>query len=323
MFFIRYLLAAVLLLGSFGVVRADTLDRIVAVVNGDVILYSELKERVAEIDKELASRKQGENLLENVPRGEREVLQQMVRERLAEQEAKRLKISVGDSEIDEVLESLKRENNINDAQLEIAVMQQQGITIQQFRTVIKKDLEKSRLIDRVLKSKTVITDAEVDSHMGVSRPASSSSDSSSGQKTARIAIIFLPEEEKDASGLAKELLGKLKKGGDFSALAKEHSKGPSADEGGDIGYVALDELAPEIGDAVKKLGKNGLTDVVKASNGYYIIKVIDVRQGKKAQDDQALSRDRVRKQLFQQEMARKFEEWIKDLEAKSFIQISL
>lgn len=301
-----------------GAVRADTLDRIVAVVNGDIILYSELQEQIRLLAKASPDLK-----MEDPSRRaqvEREMLQQMIRDRLAEQEIRRLKIVVAAREVDEAVDAIKQENHFTDAQFDY-VIQQQGQTRDQFRQAIKKELERSRLIDRVLKNKTIITTEQVDAYL--------KSEGSAFGESRHLTILFLPYPEgsggqktEEVDKLARDIMNRLKGGEDFSKLAKEYSKGPAAQEGGDLGYIPTDELAPSIEAATRGLKPNEMTDLIKTPTGYFILKVVDVRKEKQtAVDDNA--REKARKQLLQVEMNRKFLDWVRDLESRSFIQISL
>jgi peptidyl-prolyl cis-trans isomerase SurA len=306
------------LAGGLGSVRADTLDRIVAVVNGDIILYSELKEQVR-----LLTKMSPEVKLDDPSKRtqlERELLQQMIRERLADQEIKRLKIVVTPREIDEALDTIKKENRFTDAQFDY-VIQQEGQTREQFRQGIKKEMEHSRLVERVLKSKTIVTPDQIDTYL-------KSEQSGFGEKR-RLAIIFLPFSEgsegqktEEADKRARDLLNRLKGGEDFFKLAKEYSKGPAAQDGGDIGYLAVDELAPPMAAAIRGLKTNDLTDLITTPSGYFIVKVLDVQKEKPSTVD-ASTREKAQRQLLQLEINRKFQDWVRDLESRAFIQISL
>lgn len=306
------------LLVGLGTARAATLDRMVAVVNGDIILYSELQGQlrmVAKMAPEL-------NTDDPAKRAqlEREVLHQMVRDRLADEEIRRLKIVVSEREVDEAIERIKQENRFTDTQLEYMI-QQEGQTRAQFRDAIKKEIERSRLVDRVLKSKIIITEKQIDSFL--------TNDETSFSERRRLAIIFLPlPEEADARTTeavdkqAKDIVARLKGGADFGRLAVEYSKGPAAQEGGDLGYIAVGELAPPIEAATRNLKPGEASDLIKTPSGYFIFKVLDRQKEKQAAGDASI-REKAHRQLFQQEMNRKFEEWVKELESRAFIQISL
>ncbi len=299
---------------------ANTLDRIVAVVNGDLILLSELQSRVEVV----ASESSELNLSNPVAREqvERAVLNQMVQEQLAEQEARRLNIKVSESEVNEAIASIKRENRFTDDQLEYLV-QQQGLTMAQFRQDIRRQLERSRLVDRVFKSKTVITEDQVDAYLK-SHPRAAGA----AREKYRLAVIFLPfssnsqDSHAQDRAAAQSILERLNRGQDFAVMAAQYSKGPAADEGGDIGYMAADELAPDISAAVRGLGPNEVSPVIEGAGGHYILKVLDVRR-----EEMSLSqvevREKVKRELFQQEVTRKFEDWVRDLESRAFVDIRL
>ena len=299
-------------------IRAETVDRIVATVNGDIILYSELKERLQLMGKVSPEMKTDDPARR--AQIEREVLQLLIRERLTEGEVKRLKISVASHEVDSAIADIKRDNGITDAQFEY-LLSQKGQTVEQFRDGIRKEMERGRLLDRVLKSKTVITEDQIDARL--------KSEKITETNRRRIAVIFLPgaegSESKGNDGaekLAREIHERLKGGADFAQMARQYSKGPAAAEGGDIGYMATDELAPAMADAIRGLKQNGLSNIVRGAGGYYLLKVIDDKKEKPDKSEGSI-REKARKQLFQQEVNRKFDEWIRDLEARAFVNICL
>lgn len=306
------------LLAGYEPVRADTLDRIVAVVNGEIILYSELQDQIKVLAKMSPDFKTDDPNKRTLI--EREVLQQMIRDRLADEEIRRLKITVSPRDIDEAIESIKQENRFTDAQLDYMI-QQQGQTRAQFRDGIKREMERSRLVDRVLKSKTIITQEQIDAFLRTGQAPSA--------EKRRLAIIFLPYPEgadarktEEVDKQAQDIMARLKGGGDFSKLAKQYSKGPAAPDGGDLGYIATSELAPPIAAATGGLKPNETTDLIKTPSGYFVLKVLDIqREQQDSLDPNA--REKARRQLLQIEMGRKFQEWVRDLESRAFIQISL
>ncbi len=299
---------------------ANTVDRIVAVVNGDVILLSELQNnvRLAVVEVE------GQDIADPGSRSRLEemVLKQMIRELLAEQEVKRLNIRVPASEVNVAVASIKRENGFTEDQFEY-VLQQQGMSISQFQEDIRKKLERSRLVDRVFKSKTIITDEQVDAHLKSDSRAEVDS-----REKYRLAILFLPFSSGSQAPTASDrknaeaLLARLVKGENFAELTARYSKGPAAREGGDIGYMAVDELSPDIRTAVGGLEAGEISSLVKGAGGYYILRVLDVRR-EQVRYSEAEARERMRRELFQQEVTRKFENWVVDLESKAYIDIRL
>jgi peptidyl-prolyl cis-trans isomerase SurA len=311
-----------IVLGSAVLVQADTVERIVAVVNGDIILYGDLQEQM----KLLGKLSPNVNLEDPAQRAqaEREMLNSMIRQRLTEQEAKRLKITVNKGEVDKTFEEMKRENGFTDAQLELA-LNREGQTVKQFRDKIRLEMERARLMERVVKSKIVISEEQIEARLRSSQPQLPDAT----KERRRLAVIFLQIPENSGSDkvaeterLAHKIQGNLKNGADFAKMAREYSQGPGAQEGGDIGYVSPDEMAPEMSGAIESLAPGGTSEVIQASGGFYLLKVLDVR--KEQQDDaETATREKVRKQLYQEEVNRKYEAWIKELEAKAFIKVSL
>lgn len=313
-----------------GVVHAETLERIVAVVNGDIVLYGDLLEQMKMVEKVAP----GLSLQDpdQKAKAEREVLQSLIRQRLAEQEVKKLKISVGKGEIDNTINDLKRDSGMTDEQFEQA-LSRDGMNLKQFRDKVKLELERSKLMDRTIKSKIVVKESQIDERMQSPVSASPSPNLAEAKERRRLGMIFLPlpenpsaEQLAQGEKLARKVLGKIKEGEDFAKAAREYSRGPGSFEGGDIGFVSPDELAPEIDKGLEGLSVGAVSDVVKTSRGFYILKILEVRKDSPAQlqsKSEPPGREMVRRQLFMEELNRKYEEWIRELEKKAFIKITL
>lgn len=302
-----------------GVGRCEIIDRTVATVNGEIILYSEVKAHLLLMEKMIPELKTDDP--QKKAQIEREALTQLIRQRLAQDEVKRQKISVSDIELDAAIQDMMKRNNLSQPDLD-NILKESGQTNEKFRDGVRKDLERNKLVDRVLRAKTLVTDQQIDAALKDSRP-----DSVASQKKVRLGIIFLPAGDKkgggqDAEKTGREILDQLKGGGDFRKLAMQYSKGPAAEDGGDVGFISAEELAPHIAQAVEGLKKDQVSNLVKGETGYYIVKVFDISLQRQNASDTAV-REKVRGQLLQKEMDRKFEEWIKKLESKAFIEITL
>jgi peptidyl-prolyl cis-trans isomerase SurA len=311
-------IAVGLLAGSTA--RAETVDRIVANVNGEIILYSELQEQLKLMGKYMPNLDLSDPAKKS--QAERDVLNQLIQQKLTEAEAQRLQVTVTNAEVEATLSRMMEENHTNLAQLEVS-LKANGQSVEKLRAQIKRDLERNRLMERALKSRVLITDKQVDDFIN----GGGADTAVTTTKKIRLGLIALPANEKTGKPAAvektgREILDKLKQGADFQNMAKEYSKGVAAQEGGDIGYLAPEELAPFISKAIKNLQKGEISDLVQGPGGYYIIKVMDIETQKLSPSDQGL-REKVRRYLYEQEVNRRFEEWVHGLEAKAFIQISL
>jgi peptidyl-prolyl cis-trans isomerase SurA len=315
------LTACIIVVGilSCSTAPAEVVDRIVANVNGEIILYSELQEQVKIMEK------YAPNLdLEDPAKKaqvERDLLTDLIHQKLTEAEVQRLKVSATNSEVEGALSRILEQNHATLEQFEVS-LKANGQSLDKFRERIKKDLERNKLMERVLKTEVVISDEQVDAFLNGEKGRAATT-----SQKIRLGLIALPAGDKNGSHeevqkKGREILGKLKAGADFPTMAKQFSKGVAAKEGGDIGYMSPEELAPFISKAIKGLGKGEMSDLVQGPGGYYILKVLDIDTTKVNASDPAL-REKVRNYLYNQEVNRKFEEWLGDLESKAFIQISL
>ena len=295
---------------------AETLERTVAVVNGDIILYGDVLEQLKLQEKLHAA----VNLQspEEKSRLEREMLQSMIRQRLAEQEVKRLKIVVTKGEVDSALADILQKNGgLTEAQFD-AALAREGTNAKQFREKLKKEIERAKLMERAVKSKIVITEAQIDARMNdrttcthpaypsgptdcqhkpyaprrCCRQATPGDDLPARSQGARADTVSQTEKQ------ARKIHGKLKDGGDFAKLAREHSHGPGAADGGDIGYVGADELAPEIEKGIHSLSVGAVSEVIKTSSGFYILKILEARSERHRQRRRRPRRNRRRKHSY-------------------------
>ena len=302
-------------------VRADMVDRTVAIVNGEIILYSDLQEQLKIMAKLVPDA--GRDLQDPTKKNaiEHDILTQMIRQKLAEQEAKRQKITINNTEVEAQLKAIMEQNHATPEQFEY-MLRWNGETLEKFKEGIRKDLERNRLMDRAFKNKVVITDAQVDAFMKGGQV-----DVAASKAQVRLGLIFLPVNAKspkqaDVEKTGRDVLAKLKGGADFSKMAMEHSQGPSASDGGDIGFIAPEDLAPYLAKGIKDLKSGEISELVAGPNGYYILKVIEIKRQVQDKSDPNL-REKIRLQLQQKEENRKFDEWLRGLESKAFIQVTL
>lgn len=297
--------------------QAKTVDWIVAVVNDEVILNSELQRRVEGVLK-AAEHRQDAPPLGSVDSLRKEILRQMIREKLTAQEVTRLKITVSESEVEDALASVQKSYNVTRQQLE-AMLKEEGRTLDQFKKMIRQDLERARLIERVLKSKTVITDDQVQD--ALNRQVRSP------DEERHVAVIFLtapsaPDVRQTVRLKAQEILNRIRKGENFADLARAYSQGPGAQDGGDIGTIKAKDMAPALEQATRELQPGQVSEVLESANGFYVVKLLNVKRPNPGAVDERV-KEKVRRELFQMEVNKKYDQWIRDLEAKSFIQIHL
>ena len=246
------------------------LDRVVAVVNDQVILKSELDQRVAEITSQIEA--QGTALPpENVLR--KQVLNQMVMTRLELQMADNKGISVSDDIINQNLSRIAERNNLTLAQLP-AKLQEQGINYADFRKDLRDQLIIRQLEQQVIGDQLQITPREVQDQIA----ADAANDDANNQYHLSQILITIPSDPTPAQvaaarSKADDIYQKLKKGADFAATAVEYSQGQQALKGGDLGWRKGSELPTIFADAVRQMHPGDISEPISSSSGFHIVKL--------------------------------------------------
>ena len=298
----------------------EVVDRIIAFVNDDIVTLSELNERTKAF---VAARQQNPFLREQEQSLEeirRDMLDSIINERLAAQEVSRLKIRVGEAEVDATIARIMQENQINQEAME-AQLRKEGTTYKEFRERIKSRLEQRKLVSREVQDKTIITDEMVEAFY------KSNIEEFQGKSRWRIQDIYLPYSPKDTPeqrarlrDLAQQILERVRAGVDFGLLAKSYSQGPGAEAGGDLGYFAQGELEPVLEAAVENLKVGEVSPDIETTQGIHIIKVTEVdRTPAKSLDD---IRENIRSALYSREVDFRYREWLSALRERSYIKIT-
>ncbi len=249
-----------------------SLDRIVAVVEEDVILQSELDEAINAIVRQYAS-----NPGQLPPKDvlARQVLDRLILMRLQVQRANDQGIRVSDQDIDQAAGNVAQQNKMSLDQLRAAV-EQDGFSYAAFRQQLSDQLIAQKLHESVVRDEVTVTDAEVNNllasptykagevhlaHIQISTPA--------GGGANDIA---------QAQAKAEEAIKAIKGGMDFNAAAIRFSDAPDALDGGDLGWRRLDEVPPAFADAVATLKPGETTAALRGPTGFHILKLVDTRQ---------------------------------------------
>ena len=252
-------------------IQAQEIDRIIAVVEEDVILKSELDQAIDMI--ELQARARGERL---PPRSimEEQMLERLILTRLEIQRAEDTGIRVSDADIDEALQQVARQNQLSIGQLR-AALEADGIDFREFRDDVREELLSTRLRQRVAQSMDEITETEIDILLA--------SDRFGGQEYLLSQILIgvpegTPSSEADRlRQQAEDIVSQIRDGLDFSTAALTYSQAPDAMDGGDVGWRNLNALPPLFADAIADVEPGDVTDPLRAPSGFIILHVRDVR----------------------------------------------
>ena len=256
-------------------------DRVLAVVEGRAVLKSDLdleyRNRLAQMQRTALTDEEEEQLRE-------EILDALVSDLLLSVHAENVGISVSDEEVfEEVAKRLEEGKRVLGGEEAFTKqLELEGLTVEQLRSLWTEKIRARMMSERLMYSEVMrdvsVTEAEVRAYYGEhlqeipKRPATVSVSQ----------ILLLPSASgpavEEARGRIEEIETKLEAGGDFAELAKEFSEGPSAKNGGSIGYVRLEDLnAPQFEAAVRQLTVGETSGPVLTEFGYHLIKLEDVR----------------------------------------------
>jgi len=288
------------------------LDRIVAVVNKEVITWSELYRAMEfksnEEFKALSDSEKKKVFREN----EAAFLETMIEAKLQLQDAKRLDIDASSEEINLSIENIKKKYSMGDKEFEES-LQKEGFTFEEYKKLLAEQIILNKVVSHQVKNKIIITDRDVDEYMAKHKDAG-----------YRIRQIFLKrletDDDKEAlAAKAQELYQRLMAGEDFSVLAREYSNDPSAKVGGDLGFVKKDLLGKEFLDVISGMKTGDVSRPFWTAGGLHIIK-LDYRE-----DTMSVAelREQARNKLFEMRFNEDYRNWVRGLRERAFVEIRL
>lgn len=242
---------------------------IVATVNDDAITSSDLEGRMR-----LMMLGSGiQPTPEILAKLRQQVLRTLVDERLQAQEAKDLGITVEEAEIDEQIAKLAQQNNVSPANLP-QFFARGGVSIATLREQMRANISWTKVIQRKLRPRVDIGDDEVDAEIARIQ-------SNAGKPEYLVADIFLPvdtpQQESSVEQSANKLIETMAKGARFSGIARQFSQSASAATGGDLGWLQLGQLEPQLDEAIRKMSPGTLSPPIRTATGYHILMLRDVR----------------------------------------------
>jgi peptidyl-prolyl cis-trans isomerase SurA len=287
------------------------IDRVVAVVNGDVVMMSDLQEAIVLSRRDTRSPADGPEL-------ERTTLNQLVNHRLQVQEAKREKIEVSEDEMRTVLEDFVKRNGGVREDLETK-LHAQGVTWETLRRELREQLMAQKVRSRRVVRRATVTEAEVDRYLAENRDRF---DAGLKYRPAHIAVPAEPSSSTEAWERAKgeidSIAAALAGGADFAELARTRGKDPA---GGDLGWMARGELDPAFERPLLALQPGQVTDAIRSPAGYHLFKLVEREE--LTADRLATARQQARDLLLQKKAQERFDEWLDTLRRRALIAIRL
>ena len=311
-------LLLILFLLTPGHLRAEITNRIVAIANSDIITLHELNTSIQRLTglnaKDLQQR--SETKFYEIRKA---VLDNLINEKITTQQINKLGIKVMTKDVEEAIEKVKRENNLSQEDL-VYSLKREGASLKEYKEKIRRQIERFQLVNYEVKSKIVITEENVRNYYQKHVKEYTETDK------VRLARIFLkirnPDDKEEIAKvkeLGTEILSRIKEGHDFNEMAKIYSQGPAAPEGGDLGWIKINQLQPTLRKKITKLSPGKYTNLDHSPSGFQIIKLTEEREARIKTFEEV--RDAIYSKLFGEKVEQRYTTWLKELRGKSFIKV--
>lgn len=296
---------------------SETVSGIAALVNDEPLTTYDVDKEQEAIEKGLDTKPAKDDAGRAQLR--QAALDSLINKKLIEQKIRELGINVTDEEVRQAIEEVKRSNNLTQDNLKEALAAR-GISFDEYKAQIKEQLERLRLISVEVRSKIQISEQEMREYY----------EANAGKfqvdEAFRARQIFLPvspkatdEERKRTESAGEKILAEARGGADFAGLARQYSKDPSANEGGDLGFVKKGELLQEFDEALAKLKPGEVSGLIRTPAGIHIVKLEEWRQGKDRSFESV--KPEVEDILYKKRSEERFNIWIDDLRKNASIEI--
>lgn len=278
-------------------------DRVIAVVNDEIITMSDLQRET----EKLKGQKMDERLL----------LEEMINRRLQLAAAKRSGMDATDKEVDDALEDIKRRNNLTTKEL-AAELAKEGMTIQQYRQELKEQMTLSRVFNKHVRSSVALDEAELREYYERNKKDFTLPE----EIRVRQILLRIPDKASQAQisavrERARQAFERAMRGEDFIALVREYSDRDVRGDDGDLGFMQKDHVLPEIAKAVETLSPGMISGPVQSSQGFHIIKLEEVRSPVKPFEQ---VKDEIANLIYKQKVEIAYRSWLQTLRSEAHIE---
>jgi peptidyl-prolyl cis-trans isomerase SurA len=256
--------------------RVQTVDRIVAVVNDEVITQFDVSLRtklaIAQLSRQGTALPAPEVL-------ERQVLERMISDRVQLQMARDTGIRLDDGQLEKILTRIAADNKMTLPQFRAAI-ERDGLLFSRFREDLRDDVMISRLREREVDSRVVVTESEIDNFLKTSQTQGGGNDELNlAHVLVRVPEGASPEQLAERRARAEQALARVRSGADFGQIAAEFSDAPDALKGGIMGPRPADRWPALFADAARNLKVGEVSPVLRSPAGFHIIRVVDRKFG--------------------------------------------
>jgi peptidyl-prolyl cis-trans isomerase SurA len=251
------------------------LDRIAVIVNDEIITQHELDTRVLMVTKQLARQGTPAPGRDELTK---QLLERMITDKVQLQFAKESGVRVDDQQLDRAVARIAESNNMT-LQVFRDSLEKEGITFGAFREDIRAEIIMQRLREREVENRIAVSEGEIDSYLAEQARSVTQDEYNLAHILVRVPEQATSEQIETARRRAEQALAQVKKGADFRQVAVAFSDAPDALQGGALGWRPLDRLPTIFVDAATKLNPGEVSPVLRSSNGFHLLKLLERRGG--------------------------------------------
>lgn len=296
----------------------EVISSIAAVVNEDIITTLDVKKELAAVMQEAAQKKApiADSDHEKI---EQESLTKLIDKKLVEQKIRELNIKVSEEDLRQAIEEVKKQNNLTQDAL-VAALASQGLSYEQYRTQLKDQLERLRLVSQEVRAKIQVGEREMLEFFEANKVSFQEEE----QLRAR-QIFFRMEKSSPAAEIkttmmtALSVLNQARRGADFSELAKKYSNDASAADGGNLGVFRLNDTLSDFQEALSGMKPGEVSELIVTPVGLHIVKLEERIPGKIKQFAEVKAD--IEDRLYRKKSEERFAAWVSDLKAHANIEI--
>lgn len=301
---------------------SEIVERIVAIVNDDIVTYLEVQAEMSPYAVQIkAVGYDPEKEQQMLYKVRKDIVNKLVEQKIIDQEIKHKKISVNDEELDNNIEQIKKDKLWTEEDFREA-LEREGLTIEAYREQLKNQLLRSRLINAIVRSKIVITKEDVAAYYA------NNIKKYQGELTYHLRNIIIRVSENTSTdeklaALAKmeDIHAELEKGASFELLARQYSESVLAKNGGDLGSLAYKDFSPQLKEALTGLLRGEYTAVLDTDQGYQIFYIENILKENEISMAEVYSQ--IEGTLYKEQSEKAFMDWIETLREASHIKIIL
>jgi len=295
--------------------NAQVVNKVVAVVNDEVITQQDVDQLLAVMYAQHVQAYTGDELLQKMEELKKDILRRIIEDKLILSRARELRINITEGEILDKLEIIK--SGFPSEKEFYNILNAQGVTIANLKERYRDQILMRKVVSLEVRSRVDVVPSEISEYHEKHR------EEFKQDEKYRVRHILIKAGDDVEFELAKveiaDIHGRLEAGQDFGALARQHSQGPNKERGGDMGYIARNEMLQDLDTAIFSLESGEFSGPIKTQIGYHIVKVEDIRHsGYLSLDD---TKKNIEAMLFKKKLQEKLSEWLAELRASAYISI--